>query len=130
MKPTPHINDVCLHILSSDHHHSYKINIVDDPSPVRVGLPDHLINLIIGELLTQVGHDVSEFRGGDGAVALSVEHPESFDDLLLRVGVLHLPESWRMYLPISERNSGKSMVPFDWESTSLIMSCSSASVGF
>merc|ERR1712210_292908 len=35
-----------------------------------------------------------------------------------------------IFLAIMVRNSGKSMVPFPSASTSLIMSCSSASVGF
>merc|ERR1712154_674385 len=35
-----------------------------------------------------------------------------------------------IFLAIKDKNSGKSMVPFPSASTSLIISCSSASVGF
>jgi hypothetical protein len=73
---------------------------------VGVGLPDHLIDLIISKLLADRGHDVAQLGGGDEAVVVTVEdlsnvsqrtcgsylectYLESLADLLFRVGVLH-----------------------------------------
>merc|ERR1712100_207541 len=42
-------------------------------------------------LLAQIGHHVSELRSRDGAVAILVEDAEGFDDVLLRILVLHFP---------------------------------------
>lgn len=88
----------------------------------------------------------------DEAVAILVEDFEGFPQLLLGVGVLRHGQAvtdgpWRrqaprqpvrsvpgaqtfIFLAIRFRNSGKSIVPLPSASTSLIMSCSSASVGF
>lgn len=63
---------------------------VDSAITILVSLSDHLINLVIGELLADGGHDVSEFGSGNEAVVIAVEDLEGFADLLLRVGVLHL----------------------------------------
>merc|ERR1711910_189913 len=53
--------------------------------------PDHLIHLLIGELLSQVGHHVPELSRGDETVAVLVEDAERLPNLLLAVCVLHLP---------------------------------------
>merc|ERR1719336_3566857 len=65
--------------------------IVDLTVPVNIGFPDHLIHLLIGELLSQVGHHVPELSRGDETVAVLVEDAERLPDLLLAVCVLHLP---------------------------------------
>merc|ERR1711953_1188510 len=64
--------------------------VVDLAIAVDVRLAEHLIDLLIGELLTKVGHDVAQLSGRDEAVAVLVEHAEGLLELLLGVGVLHL----------------------------------------
>lgn len=49
---------------------------VDASVTVLVGLPDHLINLVVGELLTDGGHDVSELGGGDESVVVAIKDLE------------------------------------------------------
>ena len=51
--------------------------------PVYVGLPDHLVDLLVGELLPEVGHDVAQLGRADEPVAVLVEHSECLSDLLL-----------------------------------------------
>lgn len=63
---------------------------VDPSITILVGLPDHLINLVVGQLLSNRGHDVTELSGGDKAVVITVENLESLSDLLFGVSVLHL----------------------------------------
>ena len=41
--------------------------------------------LLVGELLSEVGHDVSQLGGGDETVAILVEHTEGLPDLLFAV---------------------------------------------
>ena len=71
------------------HHHLDKLLVVDLTVAVDVGLPDHLVDLLVGELLPKVGHDVTELGGGDEAVAVLVEDLEGLEDLLLGVSILH-----------------------------------------
>jgi hypothetical protein len=40
---------------------------------VLIGLTDHLIDLIVSQLLTDGGHDVAELGGGNEAVVVAVE---------------------------------------------------------
>ena len=56
--------------------------------PVQIRLSDHLIDLIVGELLSEIGHNVSQLGGRDESVAVPVEHLESLDQFLLGVRVL------------------------------------------
>ena len=72
------------------HHHLDELLVVDLAIAVDVSLADHLVDLLVGELLAEVGHDVTELGGGDEAIAVLVEHLEGLLDLLLGVGVLHL----------------------------------------
>ena len=44
--------------------------IIDLAVPVNVGLPDHLVHLLIGQLLTQVRHDMAQLCGADVPVAV------------------------------------------------------------
>jgi len=71
-------------------HHRDELFVVDLTVAVNVGLPDHLVDLLISQLLSQVGHDVPQLGGGDEAVAVLVEDTEGLPDLLFAVGVLHL----------------------------------------
>eukprot|EP01084_Bolivina_argentea_P181929 314162_1 len=72
------------------HHHLDELLVVDLAVTVDVGLADHLVDLLVGELLAEVRHDVAELSSGDETVAVLVENAESLLDLLLGVGVLHL----------------------------------------
>merc|ERR1712003_256236 len=76
---------------SLGHHHLYELLVVDLAIAVDVCFPDHLINLLISELLTQVCHDMAQLRGTDKAVAVAVEDLEGLDELLFGIRVLHLP---------------------------------------
>merc|ERR1711988_2029377 len=42
------------------HHDLDELLVVDLAVTVNVGLADHLIDLLVGELLTEVGHDVTK----------------------------------------------------------------------
>merc|ERR1719478_1408185 len=72
------------------HHDLDELLVVDLAVTVNVGLADHLVDLLVGELLAEVGHDVAELSRRDEAVAVLVEDAEGLLELLLRVGVLHL----------------------------------------
>jgi hypothetical protein len=63
---------------------------IDAAVTVLVSLPDHLVDLVIGQLLTNGGHDVAELGSGNETVVIAVEDLEGLTDLLLGVGVLHL----------------------------------------
>merc|ERR1719510_2486784 len=103
------------HVFGSlGHHHLDELLVVDLAIPVDVCLADHLIHLLICELLPEIGHHVAELGRTDEAVAIAIKDLECFDQLILRA--------------IKDKNSGKSIVPFPSASTSLIMSCNSASV--
>jgi hypothetical protein len=67
-----------------------KQHTVNPSVTILVSLSDHLVDLVVGELLADAGHDVSKLSGGDEAVVVAVEDLESLADLLLGVGVLHL----------------------------------------
>merc|ERR1711924_206524 len=72
------------------HHDLDELLVVDLAVTVNIGLADHLVDLLVGQLLAEVGHDVAELSRGDEAVAVLVEHAEGLLELLLGVGVLHL----------------------------------------
>lgn len=63
--------------------------VIDLSVAVDVGLADHLVDLLVGELLAEVGHDVAQLSRRYEPVAVLVEHAERFTDFLLTVGVLH-----------------------------------------
>jgi hypothetical protein len=72
------------------HHHLDEFFVVDLSVSINIGLTDHLINLLVGELLTKVGHDMTQFGGRDETVAILIEDLECFEDLLFTISVLHL----------------------------------------
>jgi hypothetical protein len=43
---------------------------------VLISLPDHLVDFIISQLLTNGGHDVAEFGSGDETVVVTIEDLE------------------------------------------------------
>mmetsp|Transcript_11557 Transcript_11557/g.38203 ORF Transcript_11557/g.38203 Transcript_11557/m.38203 type:complete len:232 (+) Transcript_11557:50-745(+) len=73
------------------HHHLDELVVVNLAVAIHVRFADHLIHLLVGEFLAEVGHHVTQLRGGDEAVAVLVEHLERFLQFLLGVRVLHLP---------------------------------------
>ena len=119
---------------SFGHHHSDEFFIVNMAISIKICLSDHFVDFIISEFLSQVCHNMSQFGGRNKSVSISIEHFEGFDQLFLGVRILFMNKNEELstfiFLAIRVRNSGKSMVPFPSASTSLIMSCSSASVGF
>merc|ERR1711860_187178 len=46
-------------------HHSNEFFVVGLAVAVNVCLPDHLVDLFVGQFLAQVGHDMPQFGGGD-----------------------------------------------------------------
>jgi hypothetical protein len=53
------------------------MHTVDASVTVLVGLPNHLIDLVVGQLLADGRHDVSQLSSGDEAVVITVEDLES-----------------------------------------------------
>jgi len=53
-------------------HHRHELLVVDLAVTVDVGFPDHLVHLLVGELLAEVGHHVTQLGGRDEAVAVLV----------------------------------------------------------
>ena len=49
------------------------------------------IDLLVRELLAEIGHDMAQLCCTDETVSISVEHLESFNEFLFGVCVLHLP---------------------------------------
>merc|ERR1719181_1347302 len=72
------------------HHDLDELLVVDLAVTVNVRLADHLVDLLVGELLAEVGHDVAKLSRRDEAVAVLVEDAEGLLELLLGVRVLHL----------------------------------------
>merc|ERR1719506_895979 len=72
------------------HHHLHELLVVDLTISIDICLTDHLVNLLICQLLAQVGHDVTQLSSRDKPVAIAVKDLEGFNELLLRVCVLHL----------------------------------------
>ena len=50
---------------------------IDAPVTVLVSLTNHLIDLVVGKLLANRGHDVTQFSSRDETVVVTVEHLET-----------------------------------------------------
>merc|ERR1711918_38191 len=74
---------------SLGHHHLHELLVVDLPIAIDVRLPDHLVDLLIRELLAEVRHHVTKLSRADEAVAIAIEHLERLDELLLSARVPH-----------------------------------------
>ena len=72
------------------HHHLDEFFVVDLTITIDIGFTNHFVDFLVGELLSEIGHDVTEFSSADVAVAVLVEDLEGFLDLLLGIGILHL----------------------------------------
>merc|ERR1711879_941671 len=68
---------------SLGHHHLHELLVIDLPITVHICLSDHLIDLLIRELLTQVGHHMTQLSRADEAVAIAVENLEGLNQLFL-----------------------------------------------
>ncbi len=58
------------------HHHLDELLVVDLAVAVNVSLADHLVNLLVGQLLADGGHNMAQLSSGDEAVVVAVEHLE------------------------------------------------------
>merc|ERR1712113_198480 len=103
-------------LCSFRHHHFNELFIIYLAVTIDVRLPDHFIHFFIRELLAKIRHDVAQLCRADKAVPIAIENFEGLDQFFFRA--------------IKDKNSGKSIVPLPSASTSLIISWSSASVGF
>merc|ERR1712078_347960 len=72
------------------HHHLDELLVIDLAIAINIGLANHLIDFLISELLTEVGHHMPQLRSTDESIAITVENLESFNELLLCISVLHL----------------------------------------
>jgi len=72
------------------HHHLDELFVVNLAVTVDIGLADHLVDLLIRELLAEVRHHVAQLGSADEAVAIFVKDAEGLLDLLLGVRVVHL----------------------------------------
>ena len=61
----------------------YKLIVGNLAVSINISLSNHLLHLLVSQLLPQVGHHVTQLGGADEAVAVLVEHPEGFSDLFL-----------------------------------------------
>merc|ERR1719206_256788 len=73
------------------HHHLYELLVIDLPVAIHIGLPDHLVDLFVRQLLAQVRHHVAKLCCAYETVAISVEDLEGLDEFFLCVCVFHLP---------------------------------------
>merc|ERR1719198_1341072 len=70
---------------SLGHHHLHEFLVVDLPIAINISLTDHLVDFLIGELLTQVGHNVTQFSRTDEAIAITIKNLEGLDQFFLGV---------------------------------------------
>merc|ERR1719195_624702 len=84
----PAVLDYCL--TSLRHHHLDKLLVIDLSITIHISLTNHLINLLIGQLLAQICHHMTKLSCADEAVSITVEDLECLDKLFFGVRVLHL----------------------------------------
>ncbi len=71
-------------------HHGGELLVADLAVPVQVGLPDHLVDLLLAEVLAQGAHDLAELLCADVSVAVAVEHAEGLADVVGALVLLDL----------------------------------------
>merc|ERR1719510_1642986 len=69
------------------HHHFNKFLIVDLTVTINVCLPDHFIDFLIRELLTEIGHDVAQLSSTDETIAIAVEDLEGLNKLFFGISI-------------------------------------------
>jgi hypothetical protein len=72
------------------HHHLDKLFVVDLAVAINIRFANHFIDFLVRELLTKVGHNVTQLGSRDETVSVLVKDLEGFKDLFFGVGVLHL----------------------------------------
>ena len=65
-----------VHDSSFGHHHADELLVVDVTITIEIDLFDHLIDLLVGESLTEVGHDLTKLGSGDETVAIVIKDLE------------------------------------------------------
>ncbi|KAK8957619.1 hypothetical protein KSP39_PZI001215 [Platanthera zijinensis] len=88
------------------HHEFDKLLVVDLSITINISFADHLINLLICQLLSKVCHDMAKLGSRDEPILILVKHPEGLLELLLRVCILHfagheVEEFWEVNCPIA-----------------------------
>ena len=68
----PHTPPILRHSLLL-HHELDKLIIIDPSIAILVRLADHLVDLLVGQLLADGGHDMAQLGGGDEAVVVAVK---------------------------------------------------------
>jgi hypothetical protein len=58
------------------------VHTVDSSVAVLVCLSNHLVDFIVGQLLADGGHDMSQLGGGDESIVVTIKDLESFCLLL------------------------------------------------
>jgi hypothetical protein len=66
------------------HHHVHKLIVVDLTITIDIGLTDHLIDLLVSELLTKVSHDVTELSGRNESISVLVEDLQIIDKIFAK----------------------------------------------
>ena len=73
-------------LFSLGQHQADELLLVDVTVTIEVGITDHLVDLRLGEPLTEVSHDVTELGSGDQTAAIAIEDHEDITERLLSVG--------------------------------------------
>jgi hypothetical protein len=63
--------------------------VVNTSVTVSISLADHIFDLLLGELLSQRLHDLTQLRGLDVTITVLVKDLEGLTDLLIVVKSLH-----------------------------------------
>merc|ERR550514_1807768 len=75
---------------SLGHHHLDELLVIDLPISINICLANHLVDLLVSQLLPKVGHHMPQLRSTDETVTIPIKNLEGFDELLLCISVLHL----------------------------------------
>jgi hypothetical protein len=62
------------------HHHLDELFVVDFAIAINISFANHFIDFLVRELLTKVGHDVTQLGSRDETIS-SLSKPEGFKDL-------------------------------------------------
>ena len=74
--------------VKSAHDHLDELLVVDLAITIDVSLADHLIDLLVGHVLSEIEHDVLQLSSGDKTVPISVEYLKCVQNLLFGVPIL------------------------------------------
>ena len=68
-----------------------KFSVIDLSIAIEVGLLNHLVNLLVCQLLPHLGHHIPQLCRGDEAIAVLVKDTKCVISVLLAGAVRHLP---------------------------------------